>query len=238
VADEDELPPAPILASIDRGWREISAIDEAYARGEIDRDGWHARIAALIVPAFLRGDNPRAQSGYSGTEEEWGDARSLIAAAIPRSGTFLDVGCASGLLMEDVRRWCGERALEVEPYGLDISPELAALARSRLPAWADRIFVGNAAHWQPPFRFDFVRTGHDYVPPGDQRSLFAHLLEAIVAPRGRLLIGSYTEERDETRAEPSLEERIRSWGFDVAGRIDRPHRRDARVIRRLLFIDR
>lgn len=228
----------PIEETIERGWRDTAAIDEAYTRGEIDEAGWHARVAALVVPKYLAGRDPRAQSGYTGTEAEWEQARSLVAEAIPRSGTFLDVGCASGLLMETVSAWCAERGLVVEPYGLDVAPELAALARSRLPRWADRIYDGNALTWVPPFPFDFVRTGHEYVPADRRRALFSHLLSHTVAPGGRLLIGPFTEERDETRAGPSLEQQAREWGFDVGGRIERPHPRDDRVIRRLFWIDR
>jgi hypothetical protein len=178
---------APIQATIERAWREVAAIEEAFANGEIDQAGWHARMASLVVPAYLAGDNPRAQSGYSGTEEDWRQARSLVAEAIPCSGTFLDVGCASGLLMESVTAWCSERRLIVQPYGLEIAPELAALARTRLPQWGDRVFEGNAASWVPPLRFDFVRTGHDYVPRAKRFELFAHLLSRVVIPGGPIV---------------------------------------------------
>jgi len=214
----------------------VGAIEEAYARGEIDQAGWHARMAALVVPAYLAGKNPRAQSGYSGDEAAWRQARSLVAEAIPRSGTFLDIGCASGLLMESVSAWCLERGVDVEPYGVDIAPELAALARARLPHWADRVFTGNAASWAPPFRFDFVRTGLDYVPRPRRPDLLRHLLEVAVAPGGLLLVGPFSEERDGTRAGPSAEEEARGWGFPVTGLIERPHPRDDRVVRRLFSV--
>ena len=60
--------------------------------------------------------------------------------------------------MESVAAWCAERGLAIEPYGVDISPALAELARRRLPQWADRIWVGNAVNWRPPgaMRFDYV----------------------------------------------------------------------------------
>src|SRR5262245_42814633 len=152
------MPRPPLQLSIERAWREVAAIDEAYDDGEIDAAGWHARMSALLVPAYLAGADPRAQSGYTGSEADWQHARSQVAEAIPRSGSFLDVACANGHLMESVVAWCAARGVAVEPYGLEIAPRLAGLARARLPRWADRIFEGNAAEWRPPMRFDVVRT--------------------------------------------------------------------------------
>jgi len=64
------------------------------------------------------------------------------------------------------RRDVPGRRLAVEPYGVDISPALAELARQRLPQWADRIWIGNAVDWQPPagLRFDYVHILLDSVP--------------------------------------------------------------------------
>jgi 2-polyprenyl-3-methyl-5-hydroxy-6-metoxy-1,4-benzoquinol methylase len=39
--------------------------------------------------------------------------------AIDRPGTFLDVGCANGLLMASVARWSRGRRLPVETYGVE-----------------------------------------------------------------------------------------------------------------------
>src|SRR5918999_6398425 len=144
----------------------FAEIDDALARGELDEEGWHAAVAAIVVPAYLTAETPWAQSGKSGDEATWEQARRPVADAIDRDGTFLDVGCASGFLMESVRRWTAERGLAVEPYGLEIALDLAELARRRLPHWADRIFVGNARSWKPPRRFDFVRTGLEYAQLG------------------------------------------------------------------------
>src|SRR5256885_4421623 len=110
---------------------------------------WHRRNAAVMTPAYLSSDNPRGQSGYSGDDARWTRARSLIADAIDRAGAFLDVGCASGYLIESMQRWCAEKGIAIEPFGLDISPELADLARRRLPQWADRIYTDNALDWRP-----------------------------------------------------------------------------------------
>jgi len=219
------MPSDEIEALKDGGWREIAAIDAALARGEIDEDAWHRAMADLVVPAYLAAETPWGQSGKSGDEALWEEGRRHIADGIVRDGTFLDVGCASGYLMECIVGWSSH---VVEPYGLEIAPELAALARRRLPQWADRIFVGNALTWDPPRRFDFVRTGLEYVPPPRRRDLVAHLLEFC----DRVIVGSYNEEVEER----ALERAVESWGFTIAGRSERAHR-DPRVMRRVFWID-
>jgi SAM-dependent methyltransferase len=224
--------PSDVRDSIERGWRELAAIDEALERGEIDEEGWHAAVARIIVPAYLGAGTPWEQSGKSGDLASWERGRRPIMAAVDRDGTFLDVGCANGFLMESVRKWAAEDGYDVEPYGLDISRELAALARRRLPHWADRIFVGNAREWTPPRRFDYVRTGLDYVPPTKRRDLVEHLLKEVVASGGRVIVGVFNEEKSERRTEESLS----SWGFEVAGRFDAEHR-DPRVAYRVLWLD-
>jgi hypothetical protein len=95
-----------------------------------------------FVRAYLRTDDPRAQSGFHGSPERWEAARRPIAAALDGPGTFLDVGCANGLLMESVPVWSDH---EIEPHGLDFAPGLVDLACARLPQWTDRIWVGDAA---------------------------------------------------------------------------------------------
>jgi len=219
------MPSDEIESLKEGGWREVAAIDAALDRGKIDEAGWHRAMAALVVPAYLSSEDPRRQSGHSGDEKRWEQARRHIVDAIDRDGTFLDVGCANGYLLESVVRWSPFR---VEPYGLEISPELAQLAQQRLPQWADRIFVGNALTWDSPARFDFVRTGLDYVPPPRRAELVAHLLGFCDC----LIIGSFNEEI-EARA---LEAAVESSGFRIAGRAERPHR-DARVVRRVFWID-
>jgi SAM-dependent methyltransferase len=220
-----------IEAKKNRAWREVAAIDRDLASGRIDEDGWFAAMQALITPAYLAGRNPRAQSGHSGDERRWREARSLVSDAFDRDGSFLDVGCANGHLMETVRAWAAERGLEIEPYGLDIAPELVALARRRLPEWRDRIWEGNALHWQPPRRFTYIRTGLEYVPAVRRGDLVAHLLDA--ATDHRLLVGPATEERDCAE----IEEVLCGAGVAPSGRVERPHS-DSRLVRRLVWIDR
>lgn len=197
-------------AAKERGWREVAAVDEAYARGELDDTGWYEAMAGLIVPAYLAAETPEGGSGSSRDAAGWERARSLIADAVEEGQSFLDVGCANGHLMASMSRWVG-----VEPYGLDISSELAEVARRRLPQWADRIWVGNALDWQPPHRFDVVRTALDYVPEPRQKTLLEHVLSYT----DRVVIGVFNEERDACTQEGL----VTGWGFEVAGRSEREH---------------
>lgn len=167
--------------------------------------------------AYLGADDLRGGSGFRGDDAWWERARRPIASAVDRDGTFLDVGCANGLLMESVVAWGGENGYRIEPYGLDLIESLAALARRRLPRWEGRIFAGNLMDWQPPLRFDFVRTELEYVPCGRRREMVERLLRDYLAPGGRLIVCSYdSSRRPEPKTEP-VGETLRGWGYEVAG---------------------
>jgi len=181
----------------------------ARSRGEIDDHRWFDGMAAVFEAAHLAGDDPRAQSGFGGDEERWEAARRPIAEAIDRGGSFLDVGCASGYLMESIVRWSPHR---IEPYGLDFAPAIAALARARLAQWTDRIFTGNALTWEPPLRFDFVRTELVYVPAERRASLVERLLERFVAPRGCLIVCGYGSPRSGLEPDP-VQCTVRELGY-------------------------
>ena len=165
---------------------------------------------------YLAGTNPRQQSGFGRDERDWERYRRVVTAPIDRDGTFLDIGCANGLLMESAAEWAAADGHRVEPYGVDISPKLAELARRRLPHWRDRIFVGNALMWVPPFRFDFVRTELVYVPTQLRRRYAQRLLADVVAPRGCLLVCAYGSSRPEGSRAELLVDEFQSWGLPVA----------------------
>jgi SAM-dependent methyltransferase len=217
----------------ERGWRELSAIDAAYRRGELDAEGWHAAVLALVEPVYLAADTDELGSGHHGTPEEWRETRGLIMAAVDRAGSFLDVGCANGLLMASVQAWGGERGLAIEPYGVEISSRLAELARQRYPRWADRIWAANANGWRPPRTFDVVRTGLEYVPANRQPAYVAHLLGHVVAPGGRLVVGK----SNERVGDPSHADLLRDWGFTVAGELRVPHEHRG-LVRTVVWLDR
>ena len=227
----------PIERAKNRAYDLLARNNADLEHGRITEEEWYARGDAVISPAYLAGDNPRAKSGHSGDEAHWRQARSIVCDALHRDGTFLDVGCASGYLMESVVRWASESGLAIEPHGLDISPELAELARRRLPQWAERIHVGNVIDWDPPARFDFVRTGLEYVPPARQPDLVRRLLETTLRPGGRLIVGSFSEEKSGLQQGQSVEDQLGSWGFSISGRSERPHYHDERLLYKALWLE-
>jgi SAM-dependent methyltransferase len=157
---------------------------------------WFAANKLLLETAYLAGEQPWQQSGFGlhtpRTYEAWEVHRKLIADCIERPGTFLDIGCANGYLLECVLSWTAERDIAIDPYGLDLSEKLVALARrQRLPAYADHCFVGNSWDWAPPRTFDYVRTELIYVPDALQAVYISWLLDEFVSPGGRLLVAGY-----------------------------------------------
>lgn len=193
----------------------VVQIDDVLAQGRLSESDWYDQIRDLVEAAYLAKTSPQAQSGLGGDAAHWERRRRVIADAFDRDGTFLDVGCASGLLTETLVEWVEERGFRIEPYGLDISPKLAALARARLPHWADRVFVGNVIAWESPRRFDFVRTELEYVPHARQADLVERLLHKMVAPGGRLVVCAYRP-RGAGDAAP-ITSLLESWGFAVSG---------------------
>jgi SAM-dependent methyltransferase len=200
-------------------------LDAALARGEIDEARWYEATEEVIGDQYLASDDPRAQSGRSGDEVDWHWSRELILDALPpgqRQHRLLDVGAANGYLMESLERWGQLRGLEVEPYGLEISPRLAALARTRLPNWSERIDVGNVLEHEPTRRYDLVHTALDYVPPARRRESLERLLARFLTPGGRVVL------RPE-RVDPGVvgpvdpAAQIEALGLTVGGLIERRH---------------
>jgi SAM-dependent methyltransferase len=190
--------------------RRADELAASLGRGEIDDDRWFAEMTEIFEGAYLAGENPRAQSGFGGDERRWEAARRPIADAVDCDGTFLDIGCAGGHLLECLVRWTPHR---IELHGLDLSPRLADLARRRLPHLSDRIYVGNALTWEPPRRFDFVRTELVYVPAAREGELIERLLAGVVAPQGRLILCGYGSPRSGVVPDP-VGAKARSHGFE------------------------
>jgi hypothetical protein len=90
--------------------------------------------------------------------------------------------------------------------------------------------------WIPERRFGFVRTGLECVPRRLRPELVRHLLDATVAPEGRLSIGAHSEVAG---SEPQLQAEVAGWGpSSIAGAVEVPHAQDDRVVRRAFWLDR
>lgn len=221
-----ELPAAEAAIRLEAGphadFADALLAADSLRRAGVDDETWFRDHTRLLERFYLAQTDLALQSGKLGGLEDWELSRRVIARAIPRSGDFLDVGCANGLLMESVRAWCNGDGKVIEPHGLDISDRLVELARRRLPQWAGRIWAGNAWNWEPPRRFDFVHTRLDHVPERLRGEFVARQLERLVRPGGMLLV---------TPLDAGPADNLRAWGFRVGGELvqERPGRAPARV---------
>jgi 2-polyprenyl-3-methyl-5-hydroxy-6-metoxy-1,4-benzoquinol methylase len=210
--------PAVALNSVapsDCALAEVAEALESY-RSQTE-ESYYEDSRQLLERAYLRATTPEGGSGFGRDAEAWRRARSHIVEGIDRSGTFLDVGCANGLLCESIVAWAAEGGLAVEPYGVDFSAALVDVARSRLPQWGDRFFVGNAIDWVHPdgMRFDFVHVLLDLVPAPRRVDLVQHHVSSTVAPGGRLLVSEYAAQS--AAPEGTTAGVLRALGFSVAG---------------------
>ena len=212
---------------------ELSA---ALASGIISEEQWYEGRKNATAMAYLSRDNPRAQSGHGGDEARWRYTRVLmILEAIHKDGSFLDVGCANGYLIECLQNWVEGTGLNVEFYGVDISGELIALAQKRLPDRSDRFFVANAVSWAPNRRFDFVHAHEiSYAPRHRERQFLEHLLDEYLNPGGRLIVGPWAARRDFT----DLEERLCSWGHEPTGYLLKSQGDDIGLTRKMIWLDK
>jgi len=184
---------------------------------------WFENNRRILETAYVSHDEPWRQSGMSGPEDRWTSLRKPVADCIERSGTFLDIGCANGYLLECILKWTAERGLTIEPYGLDLSDKLIGMAMERLPKYAGNFFVGNGFTWLPPRRFDYVRTELVYVPLELEGQYVEFLIEHHLTDEGRLLIANYMDGLEMPRGElfpdgyptPFLAERLEQIGIQA-----------------------
>jgi 8-oxo-dGTP pyrophosphatase MutT (NUDIX family) len=192
-------------------WQAAAAVlERARRRGELSDEDWFSGMRAIFDAAYTAAGNPRAQSGFGGDAARWEAGRRPVAHAIDRPGSFLDIGCANGHLLECLVAWSPH---PIEPYGLDLAPAVAELARERLPQWRERIHVGNALTWVPRRRFDFVRTELVYVPDDLQPGFVRRLLDEVVDVGGRLIVCGYGSPRSGLVAHP-VGRVLRAAGFE------------------------
>jgi len=183
-----------------------------------DLEQWFSSLKETLETAYLAADEPWKQSGFSGPMERWDACRRPIADCIDSDGSFLDIGCANGYLLECVLKWTEERGVAVEPWGLDLSEKLVDLAKKRLPHYSDNLHVGNGLTWRPPRAFDYVRTELCDVPDELQRDHVVRLLEELLSPGGRLLVAEYRSRGDD-QSKPWVDEILAGFGFDVRSHV-------------------
>ena len=174
-----------------------------------------ARSRAL-EEAYLRSADPIVQSGFSGGPERWRAERSPILEGIEGDGDLLDVGCANGYLLRCLVDWGSERDLRLTPYGIDLGPRLIEEAKRRHPGFKDHFQVANALDWQPARRFRWVYSLWDIVPEVLLDRYARGLLDRMVEPGGRLILGAYGS-RSERMPPFPIAEYLRNHGYAVAG---------------------
>lgn len=178
-------------------------------------DSFLAEIRAL-EDAYLRTDDPIRQSGFGGGSERWRAERSPILEAVTGDGDLLDIGCAVGYLAECLVEWGAERGVRLTPHGIDVGERLIAEAKRRLPRYADNFHVANGWDWRPGRRFRYVYTLSDCVPLEMLQEYVARLLDRLVEPGGRLIVGSYGSR---SRGTPplALGDVLATYGYAVSG---------------------
>ncbi|MDX2226621.1 MAG: class I SAM-dependent methyltransferase [Verrucomicrobiae bacterium] len=191
---------------------EIQDAYSHFAEGKISEAQWFEKVPAALARLYLSYEDPIRQSGFDGDYPLWREARELVVDAFDHDGRFLDVGCANGYLMESIHGWALDRSLFVEPFGLEISPALFKAAQRRYPKWKYQIFEGNVMTWLPTQKFDFIRTGLEYVPPGRETDLIQHIMKTLVNTGGRLILGPFRVTEEEATAQV-----IHRAGFEMAG---------------------
>ncbi len=158
---------------------------------EEDLTAWSVRIQRAVEREYLASADPYRQSGWHGDAHSWRIGREVILRAVSRNGSFLDIGCANGLLLESLFQWSAEHGNRLTPYGIDLSPRLIHLAQQRFPQFRSHFVAADALTWVPNRVFDFVHTLLEYVPPEVHVDYLQRLLSQMVAPGGHLIVSSY-----------------------------------------------
>ena len=171
-----------------------------------------------LEASYLKTDDPLRQSGYGGGYERWCRERGVILDPIKTDGTFLDIGCANGYLLECLIQWAQDKGIRLIPFGADIGPQLVELAKARLPVYKSNFWVADAWEWTPPFKFHYVYTLCDCVPPSFFKGYVSHLLSHYVETNGILIIGAYGSTSKNQPAQ-EVEKELQAFGFSVAGAV-------------------
>ncbi|WP_324262858.1 class I SAM-dependent methyltransferase [Altererythrobacter sp. H2] len=145
-----------------------------------DKNEWQGRVGQNWAAEWRRTD--RSFTGLTDVLLNRASARPFRRA--------LDVGCGAGELSLALAR--GHAGAEV--VGLDISPDLIAVARER-SGYLGNVFFdeGDASHWQlPGYAPDLIASRHGVMFFDRPVAAFAHLL-AMAAPGARLVYSCFRD---------------------------------------------
>jgi cyclopropane fatty-acyl-phospholipid synthase-like methyltransferase len=161
-----------------------------------------------------------------------------IVDAVNKNGTFCDIGCANGHLMEMVHKWAAGIGYDLQMYGVDISEELIELAQRRLPEWHDNFFIGNAHYWKPEQKFDYIHTRGELVENRgpkkiDNRRIFEHYMENYLAEGGRYIIGPYWYENEDNVLKGLL-----SWGYSPTGHSEKTDYVKTNRMKKVMWVEK
>jgi hypothetical protein len=206
----------------------LKALFEA---GKITAEQFSSGCAEASGRVYISRDNPRAQSGHGSDVFRWRNVRWLILEAICGDGTFIDVGCANGHLIESLDNWMNDTGVAVEFHGLEISDELYRFACDRLPSYRPRLYHGNALYWKPAVQFDYVYTMilPDF-PLSMRKSFLDNMWDNYVKPEGRLILGPWNN--------PEIEDELARNGYPVTGYCEKYGTDRPGELRRVVWIDK
>jgi len=199
----------------------------------ITKHEWYELNNKYFTKMYLSSDNPRAQGGHSGDELHYIYSQLPTIEAIYKNGTFCDIGCATGHLMEMLYKWGNAIGFDLQMYGLDFSEEMIEVAKKRLPEWHDRFFVGNAFYWNPEHKFNYILVCAQ-VPADDKRKFYKQLLENYLADGGRMIIAPYWYDNEDTKEAQIIYE----VGMQPAGYLVKSHYSKPNMFRKVVWFDK
>ena len=210
-------------------------IDTLYKNNEITKDEWYEIKKIHTTKVYLSHDNPRAQSGHSGNEFHYLFSHRPITDAIYKNGTFCDIGCANGHLMEMTHKWAAEIGFDLRVYGVDISEGLIELAKKRIPHWHDNFFIGNAHYWKPEQKFDYIHImgGGPEFANDDHHIVFKHYMENYLVDGGRFIVGPYWYEGEDHTLKALLR-----WGYVPNGYTEKTRYNNPKQLRKAIWVDK
>jgi len=181
-------------------------------------DTWLNRLKKDIEESYLRYKEPWKQSGFMMSEEDWVKCRKPVADCMDKSGTFLDISCSIGYLLESVLSWTKERGLSITPYGIDASEKLIKVAKTRLTAFENNLVVANAMSWVSPLKYDFVRADLSYVLIESQEQFLQRIFNNFLTADGKVILCEFRSKGQDVK-EPWSLDKVKNWDFKIVNQV-------------------